>query len=173
MPQIEVTFDIDANGIVHVSAKDKGTGKEQKVKIQASGGLSEEDIKKMVNEAESKAEEDKQKRALVEAKNNAESLIHSTEKSLSEYGSKISSQDKQLIEDSIKALKDVKDSDNVDNIKAKTDELSKTSMKLGEAMYRDSQTQQQTESEPQGDDSNKDEKVVDSDYEEVNDGDKK
>merc|ERR1712209_257619 len=104
MPQIEVSFDIDANGIVHVSATDKGTGKEQKVKIQASGGLTEDEIEKMVKEAESKSEEDKKKKELVEAKNNAESLIHSTEKSLGEYGDKISEAEKQAIESAIKDL---------------------------------------------------------------------
>lgn len=171
VPQIEVTFDIDANGIVHVSAKDKGTGKEQKVKIQASGGLSDDDIKRMVKEAENNAEEDKKKKALVEARNGADSLIHSTEKSLSEYGSKVLSQEKQAIEDAIKALKQVKDGDDADAIKSKTDELSRASMKLGEAMYRESQTSQQTDQNNNTQSS--DEKVVDSEYEEVKDDDKK
>lgn len=178
MPQIEVTFDIDANGIVNVSAKDKGTGKEQTVKIQASGGLTEEDIKNMVNEAASKADEDKKRRELVEAKNSAESLIHSTEKSLSEYGSKISSADKQSIEDAVKEVKDVLDKEDASLIKEKTDTLSKVSMKLGEAMYKDSQSQStpsssSTSENKTEDEKTEDERVVDSEYEEVKDEDKK
>ncbi|KYH12225.1 molecular chaperone DnaK [Neorickettsia sp. 179522] len=172
MPQIEVTFDIDANGIVHVSAKDKGTGKEQTVKIQASGGLTEEEIKKMVDEAASKADEDKKRRELVEAKNNAESLIHSTEKSLSEYGSKISSSDKQSIDDAINDLKGVLAKDDTSLIKEKTDALSKVSMKLGEAMYKESQNASDNSSS-KNDNTEEGEKVVDPEYEEVKDEDSK
>ncbi|AHX10998.1 chaperone protein DnaK [Neorickettsia helminthoeca str. Oregon] len=179
VPQIEVSFDIDANGIVHVSAKDKGTGKEQTVKIQASGGLTDEEIKKMVDEAAAKADEDRKKRELVEAKNNAESLIHSTEKSLSEYGSKIGASDRQNIEEAIKALKEVMGNEDPVAIKERTDALSKASMKLGEAMYKDSQSQnQQSTSTGAGSSDNEkksegEEKVVDSEYEEVKDDDKK
>ncbi|ABD46235.1 molecular chaperone DnaK [Neorickettsia sennetsu] len=172
MPQIEVTFDIDANGIVHVSAKDKGTGKEQTVKIQASGGLTEEEIKKMVDEAASKADEDKKRRELVEAKNSAESLIHSTEKSLSEYGSKISSSDKQSIDDAISDLKSVLAKDDASLIKEKTDALSKVSMKLGEAMYKESQSASNDPS-PKNDSTEEGERVVDPEYEEVKDEDSK
>ncbi|QHD64882.1 molecular chaperone DnaK [Neorickettsia findlayensis] len=172
MPQIEVTFDIDANGIVHVSAKDKGTGKEQTVKIQASGGLTEEEIKKMVDEAASKADEDKKRRELVEAKNNAESLIHSTEKSLSEYGSKISSSEKQSIDDAINDLKGVLAKDDTSLIKEKTDALSRVSMKLGEAMYKESQSTS-NDSSPKNDNTEEGEKVVDPEYEEVKDEDSK
>ncbi|ACT69016.1 molecular chaperone DnaK [Neorickettsia risticii] len=172
MPQIEVTFDIDANGIVHVSAKDKGTGKEQTVKIQASGGLTEEEIKKMVDEAASKADEDKKRRELVEAKNSAESLIHSTEKSLSEYGSKISSSDKQSIDDAISDLKSVLAKDDASLIKEKTDALSKVSMKLGEAMYKESQSAS-NDSSPKNDSTEEGERVVDPEYEEVKDEDSK
>lgn len=177
MPQVEVTFDIDANGIVHVSAKDKATNKEQKVRIQASGGLTDEEIKKMVKDAEAKAEEDKGRKALVEAKNHADSLIYSTEKSLNEYGSKIPDNDKKAIEDAIKALKDELASEDPEKIKAKAEELSKTAMKLGEAMYKDSAASTEGSEEggqgAQGQESTSasgeavEEKVVDSDYEEV------
>ncbi|MBQ4875041.1 MAG: molecular chaperone DnaK [Rickettsiaceae bacterium H1] len=183
VPQIEVTFDIDANGIVHVSAKDKATGKEQTVKIQASGGLSDADIDKMVKEAEVKAKEDREKKKSVEAKNNADSLIYSTEKSLKEYGDKISSAEKENIENAIKEIKEILESGDSEKIKEKTDKLSQTSMKLGEAMYKDSQQQQpdggntDNDSSGKSDNSsssdNKEEKVVDSDYEEVKEEDNK
>lgn len=184
MPQIEVRFDIDANGIVHVSAKDTATGKEQKITIQASSGLSEQDIDKMVKEAESKAQEDESKKASVEAKNSANSLIYSTEKSLKEYGDKVGSEEKEAIEKALADLKEIVESNDVDKIKEKTDTLSQASMKLGEAMYKESQQQQQASGGDDGnassnDDNNdsskgdsggaKDEKVVDSDYEEVKD----
>src|SRR5690606_29441674 len=134
VPQIEVTFDIDANGIVNVTAKDKGTGKEHQIRIQASGGLSDADIEKMVKDAEANAEADKKKREAVEAKNQGESLIHSTEKSLSEYGDKVSAEDKTAIETAITDLKAVIEGDDGELIKEKTDALAQAAMKLGEAM---------------------------------------
>jgi molecular chaperone DnaK len=139
VPQIEVTFDIDANGIVNVQAKDKGTGKEQQIRIQASGGLSETDIQRMVKEAESHAEEDKKRKAQVEAKNHAEALIHSTEKALSEHGSKVGDAERRAIENSIADLKEALKSDDAAAITAKTNALAQASMKLGEAMYKQAQ----------------------------------
>merc|ERR1711939_1285760 len=135
-PQIEVTFDIDANGIVSVSAKDKGTGKEQNIQIQASGGLSEEEIKNMVKDAEANKEADKKKRDIVEAKNQAESLIHSTEKSIEEHGDKVDPTTIEAIELSMKALKEVLESDDAEKIKARSQDLTEASMKLGEAIYK-------------------------------------
>ena len=135
VPQIEVTFDIDANGIVNVSAKDKGTGKEQQIRIQASGGLSEADIEKMVKDAEAHAAEDKKRRELVEAKNQADALVHTTEKSLAEYGSKVSEADRSAIENALSDLKEALKGDEADTIKAKAQTLAQASMKLGEAMY--------------------------------------
>ena len=139
VPQIEVTFDIDANGIVNVSAKDKGTGKEQQIRIQASGGLSDADIEKMVKDAEAHAAEDKKRRELVEARNQGEALVHSTEKSLAEYGDKVSAADKSAIETAIADLKTALEGEDVEAIKAKTSALAQASMKLGEAMYKASQ----------------------------------
>ena len=171
VPQIEVTFDIDANGIVNVSAKDKGTGKEQQIKIQASGGLSEDEIDKMVKEAEANAESDKKKRENIDAKNQADSMIHSAEKNLNEFGDKVSDQDKNAIENDIKNLKDAIASDNSEKIKSGLEALTQSSMKLGEAMYK---SQQQDASQPGGQEqangdktSEKDEKVVDAEFEEV------
>jgi molecular chaperone DnaK len=135
VPQVEVTFDIDANGIVHVSAKDKATGKEQSIRIQASGGLTEADIKRMTEEAERFKDEDKKKRELVEARNGADAMIHSTEKSLTELGEKVAAGDKSRIETAIAELKEAMKSDNVDTIKAKSTALAQASMKLGEALY--------------------------------------
>ncbi len=135
VPQIEVTFDIDANGIVNVTAKDKATGKEQQIRIQASGGLSEADIEKMVKDAEAHAAEDKKRRELVEARNQGESLIHATEKSLKEYGDKVSEADKQGIETAIDALRQSLSGEDAETIKARTTDLMQASMKLGEAMY--------------------------------------
>ena len=135
VPQIEVTFDIDANGIVNVSAKDKGTGKEQQIRIQASGGLSEADIEKMVKDAEAHAAEDKKRRELVEAKNQADALVHTTEKSLAEFGSKVSEADRSAIENALSDLKEALKGDEADTIKAKAQTLAQASMKLGEAMY--------------------------------------
>ncbi len=171
VPQIEVTFDIDANGIVNVSAKDKGTGKEQQIRIQASGGLSDADIEKMVQEAEQNAEADKKKREAVEAKNQAESLIHSTEKSVKEYGDKVSAEDKAAIEAAVVELKGVIDGDDAEVIREKTDALAQASMKLGEAMYKASQAE--AEAQAAGDAAEDDDDVVDADFEEVKDDDKK
>jgi molecular chaperone DnaK len=136
VPQIEVTFDIDANGIVNVQAKDKATGKEQAIRIQASGGLNEADIQRMVKEAQEHAEEDKKRRAAIEAKNHADSLIYATEKSLQEHGDKVGATEKQAIEAAVADLRGVLDSEDAEVIKAKTDALAQASMKLGEAMYR-------------------------------------
>ncbi|TIS52830.1 MAG: molecular chaperone DnaK, partial [Mesorhizobium sp.] len=139
VPQIEVTFDIDANGIVNVSAKDKGTGKEHQIRIQASGGLSDADIEKMVKDAEANAEADKKRRALVEARNQAESLVHSSEKSLKDYGDKVSEADRTAIADAIAALKTAAEGDDAADIEAKSQSLAEASMKLGQAMYEASQ----------------------------------
>ncbi len=170
MPQIEVTFDIDANGIVNVSAKDKGTGREQQIRIQASGGLSETDIERMVKEAEQNAEADKKKREAVEARNQGESLIHSTEKSLKDYGDKVSADDKGAIEKAIADLKAVLDGDNADAIRENSAALAEVSMKLGEAMYKASQAE--AEAKAAGTD-NPAEDVVDAEFEEVKDDDQK
>src|SRR5712672_3539546 len=139
LPQIEVTFDIDANGILHVSAKDLGTGKEQQIRIQASGGLSEADIQRMVKDAEAHATEDKKRKAEVEAKNHAEALVHSTEKALSEHGAKVGEGDRRAIENAMADLKEALKSDNAEAITAKMNALAQVSMKLGEAMYKQSQ----------------------------------
>jgi molecular chaperone DnaK len=139
VPQIEVTFDIDANGIVNVQAKDKGTGKEQQIRIQASGGLSETDIEKMVKDAEAHAEEDKKRKAAVEAKNHAEALVHSTEKALAEHGSKVGDAERTAIENALADLKEALKGDDAEAIGAKTNALAQASMKLGEAMYRQQQ----------------------------------
>jgi molecular chaperone DnaK len=163
VPQIEVTFDIDANGIVNVSAKDKGTGKEQQIRIQASGGLSDSDIEKMVKDAEAHSAEDKKRREVVEAKNHAEGLIHSTEKSLAEYGSKVSAADKSAIESAVADLKGVLESGDAEAIKSRTQALAEAAMKLGEAMYAASQAGAEAQPGTQGDD------VVDADFEEVKD----
>jgi molecular chaperone DnaK len=173
MPQIEVTFDIDANGILHVSAQDKATGKQQKITIQASGGLSDDDIKKMVKDAEMHAEEDKQKRELVEARNHAEAMIHSTEKSLRDHGDKVSSDVKGQIESDLAALKEVLEKDDADEIKAKTQTLTESTMKIGEAMNKqhgpEASNQADSGAEQSDQHSAKDEKVVDTDFKEVKD----
>ena len=170
VPQIEVTFDIDANGIVSVSAKDKGTGKEQKIQIQASGGLSEEDINKMVKEAEANKEVDKKKREAVDARNQADTMLHTTEKSLKEHGSKISDAEKKAIETASANLRNALKGTDAEEIKKKTQELVQASMKLGEAVYKSQQsassqnakdTNKKTQSE------NKNDNVVDADFEEV------
>ena len=170
MPQIEVTFDIDANGIVNVSAKDKATNKEQAIRIQASGGLSDADIEKMVKDAEANAQADKQKKELVEAKNQAEGLIHATEKTLKEHGDKVSSGEKSAIESALEDLKKAAEGEDVNAIKEKTEALMQASLKLGEAMYKQAApeagatagTSQGAEANP-----NPEEKVVDADFEEV------
>lgn len=171
VPQIEVTFDIDANGIVNVSAKDKGTGKEQKIQIQASGGLTDEEIQKMVKEAEANKEADKKKREEVDAKNHADSLIASTEQSLKEHGSKISETDKKVIEKDMEDLKEAIKSDKTEDIKTKTQQLMTSSMKLGEAIYK---AQQEKSENNKGDAKPEDKKdVVDAEFEEVKDDNKK
>ncbi len=168
MPQIEVTFDIDANGIVSVSAKDKGTGKEQKITIQASGGLSEEEIDKMVQDAEENAESDKAKKDLVESKNQAESLIHSTEKSIEEHGDKVDPSTIEAMELSMKALKEVLESDDAEKIKARSQDLTEASMKLGEAIYKAEAEKNSGEPNAADDDLNKDDgDVVDADFEDL------
>src|SRR6059058_31926 len=162
MPQIEVTFDIDANGIVNVSAKDKATGKEQQIRIQASGGLSEADIEKMVKDAEANAAADKKRREAVDAKNHADALVHSTEKALAEHGSKIAEPERRAIEDAVSDLKEALKGDDAEAIKAKTNTLAQVSMKLGEAMYK-----QQAEADA-AKDAKKDD-VVDAEFTEVDD----
>lgn len=171
IPQIEVTFDIDANGIVQVSAKDKGTGKEHQIRIQASGGLSDADIEKMVKDAEANAEADKKRREAVEAKNQAESLIHSSEKSLKEFGDKVTEVERTAISDAIAALKTAVEASEPDaeDIKAKTQTLLEASMKLGQAMYEAQQADAAT-ADAQAD-AARDGDIVDADYEEVNDED--
>jgi molecular chaperone DnaK len=172
VPQIEVTFDIDANGIVNVSAKDKGTGKEQQIRIQASGGLSEADIQKMVKDAEAHAEEDKKRKAQVEAKNHAEALVHSTEKALAEHGSKVGDADRRLIENAIADLKEALKGSDSDAITAKANALAQASMKLGEAMYKQSAEQQAggaSGASGAGGDGKKEEDVVDAEFTEVDD----
>jgi len=171
VPQIEVTFDIDANGIVNVSAKDKGTGKEQKIQIQASGGLTDEEIQKMVKEAEANKEADKKKREEVDAKNHADSLIASTEQSLKEHGSKISETDKKTIEKDMEDLKEAIKSDKTEDIKNKTQQLMTSSMKLGEAIYKAQQEKPENNKSDAKPEDKKD--VVDAEFEEVKDDNKK
>ncbi|MDQ0318335.1 molecular chaperone DnaK [Pararhizobium capsulatum DSM 1112] len=174
VPQIEVTFDIDANGIVQVSAKDKGTGKEHQIRIQASGGLSDADIEKMVKDAEANAEADKKRREGVEAKNQAESLIHSSEKSLKEFGDKVTEADRNAISDAIASLKTAVEASEPDaeDIKTKTQTLMEASMKLGQAMYEAQQTES-AHADAAADAARDGDNVVDADYEEINDDDKK
>src|SRR5512139_3799271 len=182
MPQVEVTFDIDANGIVQVSAKDKATNKEQQIRIQASGGLSEADIQKMVKDAELHAEEDKKRKAAVEAKNHAEALVHSTEKALSEHGSKIGDADRTAIENAIADLKEALTGEDTEAIKTKTNDLAQAAMKLGEAMYKAQQADAQAGAgaagagaAPGGGAANQtgNEKLVDAEFEDVTDKNKK
>ena len=171
VPQIEVTFDIDANGIVNVSAKDKGTGKEQKIQIQASGGLSDEEIEKMVKDAEANKDADKKKRESVDVRNQADTLIHSTEKNLKEHGSKISDAEKKAIEDGSNALKESLKGEDIEDIKKKTETLVQASMKLGEAIYKSQQSTKPDSGKDDGKDEKdkKDDNVVDADFEEVKD----
>jgi len=175
VPQVEVTFDIDANGIVNVSAKDKGTGKEQKIQIQASGGLSEEEINKMVKEAEANKETDKKKRDSVDARNQADTLLHSTEKNLKDHGAKVSEADKKIIETSSANLRNALKGTDVEEIKKKTQDLVQSSMKLGEAVYK-SQQNAKPDATAKGndkkDEGKKDDNVVDADFEEVKEEDK-
>jgi molecular chaperone DnaK len=172
VPQIEVTFDIDANGIVNVHAKDKGTGKEQQIRIQASGGLSEADIQRMVKDAEAHATEDKKRRAFVEAKNQAEALVHQTEKSLKEYGDKVAANDRSAIENALSDLKEALKGEDAGAIQAKAQSLAQVSMKLGEAMYAAQQQGGQPGGSPGGDGGKK-EDVVDAEFTEVDDDKKK
>jgi molecular chaperone DnaK len=184
VPQVEVTFDIDANGIVNVSAKDKATGKEQQIRIQASGGLNDADIEKMVKDAEAHAAEDKKRRAAIEARNQAEALIHSAEKQLKDNGDKVAAADKAAVETAIAALKEVKDADDTAAIEAKTNDLTQALMKVGEALYRAGQdaggdagpdagasagSDQGAGGASDGSHGGSDEKVVDADFEEVDD----
>ena len=179
VPQIDVSFDIDANGIVHVSAKDLGTGKEQKIRIESSSGLSEEEINRMVQDAEKHAEEDKKKKEEVEAKNNADHMIYQTEKLLKESGDKLQPSDKSEIESKVSALKSAIDSNNTDNIKRATEELQATWSKASETLYKQGQgqqadgQQQQSQANETAEDTRKDDSVVDADYEVVDDNDKK
>ncbi|MBZ9602301.1 MULTISPECIES: molecular chaperone DnaK [Phyllobacterium] len=175
VPQIEVTFDIDANGIVNVSAKDKGTGKEHQIRIQASGGLSDADIEKMVKDAEANAESDKKRREAVESKNQAEALVHSTEKSLKDYGDKVSAEDKASIETALAELKTAVEGDDAEVIKAKTQTLAEVSMKLGQAMYEASQAAEAASAEGGEADATAkaDDDVVDADFEEIDEDGKK
>jgi molecular chaperone DnaK len=186
IPQVEVTFDIDANGIVNVGAKDKATGKEQAIRIQASGGLSSDDIDQMVKDAEVHAEEDKKRRALVEAQNQAEALIHTTEKTLTEAGDKVPAEDKTAVEAAIAELKTAAEGDDVDDISAKSEALAQISMKIGEALYKqaaESEAAAGAESPSDGGDGDSEsgdgsgggsggaaeDEVVDADFEEVDD----
>ena len=177
IPQIEVTFDIDANGIVSVSAKDKATGKEQQISIRASGGLSDEDIDRMVHEAEEHATEDKRRRELVEARNQADALVHATEKNLKEFGDKVSEGERKAVEEGIEALRGVIDGDDLQAIQDKIEALTQASMKLGEAMYKAAQEEAaapEPEAEaPPGEGKPEEGKVVDADFEEVDPDDKK
>ena len=168
VPQIEVAFDIDANGIVSVSAKDKGTGKEQKIQIQASGGLSDEEIEKMVKDAEANKEEDKKKRESVDVRNQADTLLHSTDKNLKEHGAKVSDADKKAIEDACSNLKEAIKGTDTEEIKKKTETLVQASMKLGEAIYKSQEKKESSSKEgDKNDEGKKDDNVVDADFEEV------
>jgi molecular chaperone DnaK len=170
MPQIEVTFDIDANGIVSVSAKDKGTGKEQKITIQASGGLSDDDIEQMVKDAEENAESDKERRELIEAKNQAESLIHSTEKSMEDHADKVDPTTIEAIELAISALKDDLETENAGKIKSGIQNVTDAAMKLGEAIYKSSQENEEDAAPFDASDNaaaNKDDDILDADFEDL------
>ena len=174
MPQVEVTFDIDANGIVSVTAKDKATSKEQQIRIQASGGLSDADIEKMVKDAEANAAEDKKRRELVDTKNQGEALVHSSEKSLAEFGDKVGEAEKTAISDAITALKTALEGEDVEAIKGRSNELAQASMKLGEAMYKSQQAEAAAGAEGgEGVQAKKDEDVIDADFKEVDGADKK
>ncbi|MEM1004203.1 MAG: molecular chaperone DnaK [Pseudomonadota bacterium] len=172
MPQIEVTFDIDANGIVSVSAKDKGTGKEQKITIQASGGLSDDDIEKMVKDAEENAEADKERRELVDAKNQAESLIHSTEKSMEEHADKVDPTTIEAIELAIAALKDELETENADKIKSGIQNVTEAAMKLGEAIYK-AQSEEAEDEPAAADEAPVDDDIVDAEFEDLDDENRK
>lgn len=166
VPQIEVTFDIDANGIVNVSARDKATGKEQQIRIQASGGLTDSDIQEMLRDAEANAAEDQKRKELIEATNRAESLINESEKGLTDYGDKITADEKSKIEADILALREACLEENFEEIQNKTNDLAQSSMKIGEMIYKDSKEQQNSESSKSG--NSDDEKIVDGDYKDLN-----
>jgi len=174
VPQIEVTFDIDANGIVNVSAKDKGTGKEQKIQIQASGGLTDEEISQMVKDAESNKEADKKKRESIDSRNQADTLLHSTEKNLKEHGAKVTDADKKAIEDASANLRNALKGTDIEEIKKKTQDLVQASMKLGEAIYKSQQSAKPGDApkDAKKEEGKKDDNVVDADFEEVKDEDK-
>jgi molecular chaperone DnaK len=177
VPQIEVTFDIDANGIVNVSAKDKATGKEQAIRIQASGGLSDDDIDQMVKDAEVNAEEDKKRRELIEAGNHAESLIHQTEKSMEDLGDKLPSDEKEAATKAIEDLKSVLEGEDLEAIKSKTDALMQASMKIGEMVYRQQQEEAagepayDTDSDQAASSAGSEDDVMEADFTEVEDDD--
>jgi molecular chaperone DnaK len=174
VPQVEVTFDIDANGIVNVSAKDKATNKEQQIRIQASGGLSDKEIDKMVKEAEANAAEDKKRKDVVEAKNHAESLMHSTQKSVTELGDKIAPADKAAVEAAVADLKSALEGEDAEVIKEKTNVLAQAAMKLGEALYKQQGGGASTDGEvPNMEKDDADDDIVDADFTEVGDDDKK
>jgi molecular chaperone DnaK len=168
MPQIEVTFDIDANGIVNVSAKDKATGKEQQIRIQASGGLSEAEIQRMVREAEQHAAEDKRRREVIEARNQADALIYGTERNLKEHGSHLNDADRRVVDDAINALRTAMASDDPGLIRQRSEALSQAAMRLGEAMHRAGQDNTGTAGEG-GSAGGGDERVVDAEFEDVDD----
>ena len=170
MPQIEVTFDIDANGILHVSAKDKATGKENKIKIQASSGLSEDEIQRMVKDAEANAEEDRKLRELVDTRNQCDAMIHGVKKSLAEYGDKIGADDKAKIEAAMKDAEEALKSDDKDAIEAKTQALAQAAQKLGEEMQKSQAGAAAGGEAPKGEAGKKDDgNVVDAEFEEVKD----
>jgi molecular chaperone DnaK len=173
IPQIEVTFDIDANGIVHVSAKDLGTGNEQKITITASSGLSEQDIERMMKDAESHADEDRQAREVAEVKNNAENLVYSTEKSLREMGDKVDAETKTQIETTAGELKKALDGEDVADIQAKTDALMQASHKLAEAVYQQAQQQRQPTGDEGAEAGPQDENVEEADYEVIDEDEQK
>ncbi|MCB1380015.1 MAG: Hsp70 family protein, partial [Alphaproteobacteria bacterium] len=173
IPQIEVSFDIDANGIVNVSAKDKATNKEQQIRIQASGGLSDSEIEKMVKEAEANAAEDKKRKDLVEAKNHGEALVHSTNKSMTELGDKLAQSDKSTVEAAIADLKTAMEGDDAEDIKAKTNTLSQAAMKIGEALYKAQSAASGDQGGEGGASQSGEDDVVDADFTEVKDDDKR
>jgi molecular chaperone DnaK len=173
LPQIEVTFDVDANGILHVSAKDKASGKEQRITIQSSGGLSDAEIEKMVKDAEANASADEQKKGLIESKNKADSIIHSTEKSLKEYGDKIPADEKTAIEQSIVDLKTAMEKDDLEAINQGVENVTQASMKIGQHVYSQSTENPTGDFAEDATSKTQDEKVVDADFEEVKDDEKK
>lgn len=169
MPQIEVTFDIDANGILHVSAKDKGTGKAANITIQGSSGLSEEEIERMVKDAEANAEEDKKLHELVQSRNQAEALVHSVKKSLEEHGDKLEAAEKEKIEAALKDVEEAVKGDDKEAINSKVEELGKVSQKLGEMVYAQAQQEAQQGEAAQGSSAKKDDDIVDAEFQEVKD----